>query len=75
VLEGPIAAWLGVGLAQAALGYIQYLSGVPVVLVGFHIAGATALWSITVWMREVMWAVDDPEPVAQTEPAVEAALS
>ena len=75
VLDGPITAWLGVGLAQASLGYIQYFSGVPAVLVGFHIAGATALWSITVWMREVMWAVDDPELVPQVEPVAEPAFS
>jgi cytochrome c oxidase assembly protein subunit 15 len=31
-------------VAQAALGSLQYFTGVPVVLVGFHIAGATAVW-------------------------------
>jgi len=31
-------------VAQAALGYLQYFTGVPVLLVGFHIAGATAVW-------------------------------
>ena len=30
--------------AQAALGYVQYFTGVPTVLVGFHIAGAAAVW-------------------------------
>lgn len=29
---------------QGAVGYVQYFTGVPVVLVGFHIAGATAFW-------------------------------
>ena len=32
------------GVAQGALGYIQYFSGVPVVLVALHVAGATAVW-------------------------------
>ena len=32
-------------LAQAAIGYVQYFTGVPVVLVGLHIAGATAVWA------------------------------
>ncbi len=36
--------WLLVVLvAQAAVGYSQYLSGDPVLLVGIHIAGATAV--------------------------------
>jgi len=33
-----------VALLQGAIGYLQYFTGVPVVLVGFHIAGATAFW-------------------------------
>ena len=37
--------FLAVVLAQAAIGYIQYFTGVPVVLVGFHIAGAVAVWT------------------------------
>ncbi len=35
---------LVVALAQGAIGYVQYFSGVPALLVGFHIAGATALF-------------------------------
>ena len=35
---------LAVLVAQAALGYVQYFTGVPVLLVGFHIAGAAAVW-------------------------------
>ena len=31
-------------VAQAGLGYLQYFTGVPAVLVGFHIAGAAAVW-------------------------------
>ncbi|MCY4105033.1 MAG: COX15/CtaA family protein [bacterium] len=31
--------------AQAAVGYLQYFTGVPVLLVGVHIAGAAALWT------------------------------
>ncbi|MEN9803143.1 MAG: hypothetical protein RLZ37_2268 [Actinomycetota bacterium] len=36
-LEGLIA----IGFIQAAIGYVQYFNGVPALLVGFHIAGAT----------------------------------
>ena len=35
---------LAVLVAQAALGYVQYFTGVPALLVGFHIAGAAAVW-------------------------------
>lgn len=33
-----------VAVAQAAIGYVQYFTGVPVLLVGLHIAGATLVW-------------------------------
>lgn len=35
---------LAVIVGQAAVGYTQYFTGVPVLLVGIHIAGATAVW-------------------------------
>ncbi len=35
---------LAVLVAQGVLGYVQYFTGVPALLVGFHIAGATAVW-------------------------------
>ncbi|MFD6419824.1 heme A synthase [Streptomyces sp. NPDC060194] len=31
-------------LAQGAIGYVQYFTGVPEVLVGFHMLGSTLLW-------------------------------
>lgn len=31
-------------VAQAAVGYVQYFTGVPALLVGIHIAGATLVW-------------------------------
>ncbi|MHB8671138.1 MAG: COX15/CtaA family protein, partial [Acidimicrobiales bacterium] len=34
---------LGVLVAQAAVGYVQYFTGVPVLLVGVHLAGAAAV--------------------------------
>ena len=39
---------LGVLIAQAAVGYIQYFNGVPVLLVATHIALATILWIVVV---------------------------
>lgn len=40
---------LAVLVAQAGVGYAQYFTGIPVLLVGIHVAGATALWAATVW--------------------------
>ncbi len=34
--------------AQVAIGYIQYFTGVPVLLVGFHILGAVLVWAAAV---------------------------
>jgi heme a synthase len=39
---------LGVLLAQATIGYVQYFTGVPVVLVGAHIVGAVAVWTAVI---------------------------
>ncbi len=36
-----LALVLILACAQAAIGYIQYFNGIPALLVGFHIAGAT----------------------------------
>ena len=36
---------VGVLAAQAVVGYLQYFTGVPPLLVGIHIAGAVALWT------------------------------
>ena len=35
-------------VAQAAVGYTQYFTGLPALLVGVHIAGAAAVWTATV---------------------------
>lgn len=45
---------LGVAVAQAAVGYTQYFTGVPVLLVGIHIAGAAAVWVATVALHLAM---------------------
>lgn len=38
---------LAVGLAQGAIGYIQYFTGLPWVLVALHVLGACVLWLST----------------------------
>ncbi|MGQ0745085.1 MAG: COX15/CtaA family protein [Acidimicrobiales bacterium] len=46
--QGRAKVVLGLSVAQAGVGYLQYFTGVPVLLVGFHIAGASAVWVATV---------------------------
>jgi cytochrome c oxidase assembly protein subunit 15 len=36
-------------VAQAGVGYAQYFNDIPALLVGIHVAGATALWAATLW--------------------------
>ncbi|HEY3722781.1 MAG TPA: COX15/CtaA family protein [Acidimicrobiia bacterium] len=57
-------------VAQAALGYTQYFNGVPAILVGFHVAGATAVFSATIAVLLGMYeavprrrGLDPPGPV------------
>lgn len=40
----PVQAVLFAALGQGAVGYLQYFTGVPVVLVAAHIAGAVTFW-------------------------------
>ncbi len=41
---------LAVELAQGAIGFIQYFTGVPVVLVAFHMLGAAVVSAAMTWM-------------------------
>jgi heme a synthase len=52
---------------QAALGYVQYLNNIPELLVGFHIAGATLVWSAAVWFSLGLTVRDGPAEQAVTE--------
>lgn len=45
--RGRALLWVMAG--QAALGYTQYFTKLPVLLVGFHIAGATLVWIMMIW--------------------------
>ncbi len=56
---------LVVACAQAAIGYVQYFNGIPALLVGFHIAGATAVFASVVyfWLH-----LTEREPAAPPAP-------
>lgn len=43
-----IAVFTAIALAQGAIGYIQYFTGIPEILVAAHLLGATLVW-ITAW--------------------------
>ena len=43
-----IVIFLGISLGQGAIGYIQYVTGVPEILVAFHLLGAVFFW-IAAW--------------------------
>jgi len=45
---GRLRTFLFVALAQGALGYIQYFTGLPILIVGFHILGAILVW-LSAW--------------------------
>ncbi len=47
-----LEAVIAVGFIQAAIGYVQYFNGVPALLVGFHILGATLFFLaiVNLWM-------------------------
>ncbi len=47
-LSWHITTWMFVAVVQGGIGYLQYFNGVPAVLVAAHVAGATALWVVTV---------------------------
>jgi cytochrome c oxidase assembly protein subunit 15 len=43
-----IAVFTTIALAQGAIGYIQYFTGIPEILVAAHLLGATLVW-IAAW--------------------------
>lgn len=58
-LDNVLTTWMVLAIGQAAIGYTQYFTGVPAVLVAFHVALATGLWIATVqlWLATSLWRV------------------
>jgi cytochrome c oxidase assembly protein subunit 15 len=52
---------LVVGVAQAAIGYTQYFTGVPVMLVGIHVLGAVLVFLAALHFHFGLWDWE-PEP-------------
>jgi len=53
-------------LAQAGVGYVQYFSDIPPLLVGIHIAGATAVFTATLCLYLSMFRLEAPVPAAES---------
>jgi cytochrome c oxidase assembly protein subunit 15 len=65
------AVLLAVLCAQGAIGYIQYFSNVPPVLVAIHIAGATSLWVAALRFRLGMAPAQASQSVRPSRTALE----
>ena len=44
-----VAVLLGLEVAQGAIGFVQYFTDLPVVLVGFHMLGAALISASVTW--------------------------
>ena len=69
--RAALSAWTFTALVQASIGYVQYFTGVPELLVGLHVAGATALWVLTV--RLALSTVPAERPAERDEAPITAA--
>ena len=41
---------LGIELAQGTIGFVQYFTDLPIVLVGFHLLGAALISASVTWV-------------------------
>jgi heme a synthase len=74
-VQGRLGALLAIVVVQAAIGYTQYLTGIPAVLVGFHLAGATAVWAAVIWFYLGLFRRELPISASTTDPADTPALA
>ena len=76
VLANPVETVLWVGCMQAAIGWTQYFTGIPVFLVTLHIVGAIAVfWSIVrlhLATRAPAGIPPGEDPASPAEPALTA---
>ncbi|MEZ5143074.1 MAG: COX15/CtaA family protein [Acidimicrobiales bacterium] len=53
---------VGLIVAQGAIGYLQYATGIPPLLVGVHLAGSVAVFLAAVWYHLGLFVRTGPEP-------------
>jgi cytochrome c oxidase assembly protein subunit 15 len=66
-LSRNVSTWMFVAVVQGGIGYLQYFNDIPATLVAAHVAGATALWVVTVQFIQAAL-----EPLASGEHEVHA---
>jgi cytochrome c oxidase assembly protein subunit 15 len=75
-LTAPLSTWMFLGVLQAVVGYVQYFNDIPALLVGVHIAGATAVMYAS---TQLILSTSAPESVPRSsgnaDPAVDAAFA
>lgn len=49
-VQNRLTVVLALLVAQGTIGYAQYFSGIPALLVGLHVAGATSVWAAVLWL-------------------------
>jgi cytochrome c oxidase assembly protein subunit 15 len=68
-LERPLGMWMFIAVMQALVGYVQYFSAVPEILVGVHLLGATLLTIVTfqLWLStaRVNSSLDRTDPMVK----------
>jgi heme a synthase len=57
---------LAVMVAQGIVGYTQFFTHLPAVLVGIHVFGASMVWSVALWFHHGL-SDHQPEPVSQLD--------
>jgi heme a synthase len=76
-VQRAVLTLLGLELAQGAIGFVQYFTDLPVVLVGFHLLGAALVSAAATWTllavredpRESMKTTAGPHPRGQALPS------
>ena len=64
LLAKRLALVIAISLAQGAIGYIQYFTGVPEILVVFHLVGAVSVW-LSLWNFYITGSVTSPPPTRE----------
>ena len=72
--QGAGRTLLAVLVAQAGVGYVQYFTGVPVLLVGLHVVGALGVWIAVIRLNLELQAppADAVQPTRADEPVLAA---
>jgi cytochrome c oxidase assembly protein subunit 15 len=74
-VQTRLAVLLTVLVAQAGVGYTQYFNDIPPLLVGIHIAGATAVWSAVIAFYLGLFARDEAAAPVSRERSTLAGVS